>query len=113
MPMKSACITNPDVRCDGGSLSATNARNGSIEMLIDASRIHSSDAAIQSEVDVGMMNSAIDARMAPVRKYGRRLPSGPHVRSLSAPTIGCTTRPVTGAASQSSGTSSGRAPRRS
>jgi len=62
------CITNPAVRWDTASLSATNARNGSIEMLMDASRIQSSVAAIHSALDVGMTNSAIDARMAPVRK---------------------------------------------
>ena len=68
MPMKSDCITKPDVRCSGGSLSATNARNGSIEMLIDASSTHSRLAAIHSVVDIGMMKSASEARMAPVRK---------------------------------------------
>src|SRR5262249_34853824 len=77
-PMKNDCITKPAVRCDASSLSATNARNGSIEMLIDASRIQRRVAAIQSAVDVGMMKSAIEARIAPVRKYGRRRPSGPH-----------------------------------
>ena len=85
-------------------MSATNARKGSIEMLIDASRIHSSVAAIQRPRESGMKKSAIDARMAPVRKYGRRRPSGPQVRSLSAPTMGCTNSPVSGAASQRIGT---------
>ena len=69
-PMNSDCITKPAVRCEVFSLSATNARNGSIETLIDASSTHSRLAAIQSVVDVGMMNSAIDAKIAPTRKYG-------------------------------------------
>jgi hypothetical protein len=68
MPIMSDCITNPDVRCDSSSLSATNARNGSIEMLIDASRTQSSVAAIHRLLDVGITKSAIEARMAPVRK---------------------------------------------
>src|SRR5207302_7820565 len=81
--------------------------------LIDASRIQSSPAAIHSALDVGMKKSAIDARMDPVRKYGRRRPSGPQVRSLSAPTMGWTIKPVNGAANQSNGTASGLAPSRS
>jgi hypothetical protein len=66
--MNNDCMTKPVVRCDTGSLSATNARNGSIEMLIDASRIHSRPAAIHSVEEVGMKNSAVDARIAPTRK---------------------------------------------
>ena len=68
MPMKNDCITNPAVRWLTGSLSATKARKGSIEMLMDASRIQRSVAAIQRALDVGMMKSAVEARMAPVRK---------------------------------------------
>jgi hypothetical protein len=109
-PMKKLCMTNPVVRCSSLSLSATNARNGSMLMLMHASSTHSSPAAIQSVDDVGMMKSARLARMAPTRKYGRRRPSLPHVRSLSDPTIGCTMSPVRGAASQRIGMRSGWAP---
>jgi hypothetical protein len=67
-PMKNDCITKPAVRCWTLSLSATKARNGSIEMLMEASRIQSRLAAIHSEVEVGMKKSATEARIAPVRK---------------------------------------------
>ncbi len=66
--MKNDCITNPAVRWDTSSLSATKARNGSIEMLIEASSIQRRPAAIHSALDVGIRKSAIEARMAPVRK---------------------------------------------
>jgi hypothetical protein len=78
--------------------------------LMLASRIQSSPAAIQSEEDVGMKKSAVLASTAPTRKYGRRRPSGPHVRSLSEPMIGWTISPVSGAASHNSGRRSGCAP---
>ena len=58
-----------------------NARNGSIEMLIDASRIQSMPAAIHSAGTFGNANSASDAITAPARKYGRRRPSPVQVRS--------------------------------
>src|SRR5260221_2461817 len=78
MPMNSDCITKPDVRCETSSLSATNARNGSIETLMEASRTQSSVAAIQSVLDKRIMMSAADARIAHVSKYGRRLPIEDH-----------------------------------
>ena len=83
-PMKRLCIAKPRVRSAGGSRSATNARNGSMEMLIDASRIHSRPAAIHSALDVGMTISAIELRIAPTRKNGRRRPRrGDQVWSLT------------------------------
>src|SRR5829696_6144319 len=82
-PMNRLCVANPRVRSAGGSRSATNARNGSIEMLIDASKIHSNPAAIQSVLDVGIASSASELRIAPTRKNGRRRPNrGDHVLSL-------------------------------
>ena len=54
--------------------------------------------------DVGMKKSAIEASIAPTGSTAGGGRGGPHVRSLSAPMIGCTIRPVSGAASQSSGT---------
>ncbi len=68
IPMKNDCITNPAVRCEGTSLSATKARNGSIETLMEASRIHNRPAAIHSALDVGMKKRATDEKIAPMRK---------------------------------------------
>ena len=48
MPMIRVWITNPKERCDSGSLSATKARKGSIDTLMEASKIQSAPAAIQS-----------------------------------------------------------------
>ncbi len=74
-------------------------------MLIftEASSTHSKPAAIQSVEEFGIATNAAEARTAPVRKYGRLRPSLHQVRSLMYPIIGWSTKPVTGAASQSSG----------
>jgi hypothetical protein len=49
-------------------MSATNARNGSMLMLMEASMIHRSPAAIQSAAAFGIASRASELRMAPVRK---------------------------------------------
>ena len=68
VPMKKLCIANPVIRCDAGRLSPTKARNGSIEMLMEASMIQSMPAAIQSAGECGMTRSASEARIAPTKK---------------------------------------------
>ena len=109
-PIKKLCMANPVVRCLDGRLSPTNARKGSIEILIDASRIHNIPAANQSAGELGMTISDTDARMAPARKYGLRLPRKFHVLSLKYPMMGCTINPVSGAATHRMGISSTFAP---
>ena len=61
-------MEKPRVRCSGGSRSATNARKGSMLMLIEASITHSSPAAIHSADELGMAMSAKEASSAPMRK---------------------------------------------
>src|SRR6476661_3436141 len=95
-------MAKPVVRCEEGSLSPTKARNGSIDILIDASNTQSSMAAIHNAYEFGIKNKAKDARIAPAKKNGRLLPqNGCQVLSLIYPMIGCTTNPVKGAAIQS------------
>ncbi len=106
-PIKKLCMVNPRARCSSGSMSATKARNGSMLILMEASRIQRRPAAIHNAELNGMRTRAHELRIAPVRKKGRRLPKGPQVLSLQCPIIGCTSKPVSGAASQSSGNWSG------
>ena len=82
VPIKKLCIANPVVLCFEGRLSPTKARNGSIEILIDASMIHNIPAANQSVGELGMISKDKEARIAPARKYGLLRPRKFHVLSL-------------------------------
>jgi hypothetical protein len=66
--MKRLCIAKPRVRCSSAAGPATNARKGSMLMLIEASRIHSRPAAIHSADEFGISSSAAELRIAPTRK---------------------------------------------
>ena len=78
-------------------MSPTNARKGSIDMFMDASMIHSIPAATYKAGEFGMINRAMAALIAPIRKYGILRPKRPHAFSPMEPLIVCTTRPVNGA----------------
>ena len=78
--------------------------------LLAASRIHSRPAANHSAGLKGMASRPSEHNSAPIRKYGVRRPQRWVVRSLIAPMMGCTSRPVTGPASHSSGRSLPSAP---
>lgn len=65
---------NPVVNCFSGNISDTKARNGSILIFMEASRIHNNPAAIQSAVQFGMSTKLMDANIAPTKKYGFLLP---------------------------------------
>ena len=67
-PMKRLCIPKPSVRWSSGSRSATKARKGSMLTLMEASRIQSRPAAIQSAEALGMSSSALELSSAPTRK---------------------------------------------
>ena len=70
MPIKKLCIAKPVVRCEGGSISPTNARKGSMLMLMDASMIHKTLTAIQSADELGMKSKESEASKAPIAKKG-------------------------------------------
>jgi transcriptional regulator with XRE-family HTH domain len=68
-------------------------------------------AAINMLCDSGMNSSPSEHMIAPMIKYGVRLPHLEFVRSLIAPMIGCTTNPVIGPASCRIGKEASSAPR--
>ena len=92
-------------------MSLTKARYGSIVTLLAASRIHSRLAATHNVGLKGMNNKPTLHKIAPIRKYGVRRPQRVIVRSLMAPMIGCTIRPVTGPANHKNGSVASSAPR--
>jgi len=98
-PIKKLCIEKPSGRCSFGSMSATNARNGSMLTFMEASRIQRRPAAMHKAPLKGIKMSAIELRIAPVKKKRRRRPNLPQVLSLHWPITGCTSKPVSGAAS--------------
>ena len=61
-------MEKPNVRCFTGSLSATNARKGSILIFIEESIIHSNPAAIQSVEEFGIKNKQKELSIAPIKK---------------------------------------------
>ena len=113
-PVKKDWARKPLPSWDGGSLSAMNARYGSIAVLLLASSSHSSSTAIQTAVTNGNRNRQMLQPMAPTMKNGLRRPHrGLHVRSERAPMSGWMRRPVIGPARFRIGRSPGLAPRNS
>ena len=94
-PISKVCIEKPNVCCSSGSLSPTNALNGSIEILMEASIIINKPPPINIGAiypaklgAFGIRINAVEVNIAPTRKYGRLLPKRFHVLSLICPIIG-------------------------
>jgi hypothetical protein len=93
------CVKNPRASCDLGNRSEMNARYGSMEVLLPASRSQKQITASHKMPTNGNTNKMIEHRSAPTVMNGRRRPHlGLQVRSLAAPINGCITSPVTGPA---------------
>ena len=67
-PIRILWVVKPMSRCSLGNLSATSARNGSMEILIEASRIHNMPAAIHKDEEEGIQKSAKQESTAPKKK---------------------------------------------
>ena len=67
-PIKKVYAAKPAVRCESGSLSPTKARNGSMDILMDASNTHNNVAAIHNTPDCGIKNNAMAENTAPIKK---------------------------------------------
>ena len=94
MPIKKVWTEKPVVCCSSGSMSPTNARNGSIAMLMDASIIINMPAPIntgermalsvpgeRNRPAFGINTKAMVVNMEPTRKKGLLRPKRHHVRS--------------------------------
>ena len=79
---------------------------------MEASKTHRKPAAIHKVEEYGTKNKVNELKIAPIRKYGFLLPNLEcQVLSLKYPIMGCTNKPVKGAAIQSAGIASFSAPR--
>jgi hypothetical protein len=75
MPIKNVCIAKPDVRWLSGQLSATNALNGSMDILNEASiiitipaPIHNTGNTEVSKPELGNTTNAMEDKIAPTKK---------------------------------------------